>query len=172
MSVILIKRCTYSLKHRSAIQRRLESLKKNPLPNTARMVDFYWIDPHMIELHLEYLPGQTLSKFLECANDELKNSAFPILLKKLRAQKKLWKKERFIHGDLSLSNILIDQTADNNYLQLYFIDWLIDLKSFQATPKYASFLVLLGLRNWMTEAHAFHRIEREILRHCIKECVY
>ena len=72
---------------------------------------------------------------------------------------KLWRKSGFIHGDLSPRNILIDFTTE----QVYFVDWILDLESFEATPQYASKEVYLKRRTWFSDHYSADIICSELL---------
>lgn len=68
-----------------------------------------------------------------------------------------WRSQGFVHGDLSPRNILIDF----NHRALFFVDWVLDLESFEATPQYAAKEVYQKRRTWFSDYYAAAIICRE-----------
>ena len=80
----------------------------------------------------------------------------PEIRTNLRRQAELWKREGFIHGDLSLRNMLVN--FDRGPVRLWFIDWITDLNSFEGTPRYASSEVYRGRRSHDSDRYAIEQI--------------
>jgi serine/threonine protein kinase len=67
-----------------------------------------------------------------------------------------WRRKNFVHGDLSPRNILVDANG-----MPWCTDWLLELRSYEGTPKYASDEVFSGNHSFSSDHFALHRIFAE-----------
>lgn len=131
------------------IAQRLSEIRDHGPVNVPRLIS-YGFSGDLARLETERVPGTPL-KTSRIAQDQLLQ-----VLAALSSQVELWRRDGFVHGDLSPRNILVD--ASSGRPQLWFIDWIVDLEGFEATPLYASPEVMNGRRSHDSDCYAIERI--------------
>ncbi len=148
----------------SRIQRIAARLKyvQNAAPANTQELLRFGFNGERLRLELKHVPGVTLANLLQhpAGKDHLGKVAAL-----LTEQIKLWQRENFIHGDLSLTNTLLTREQVHGRFQLCFIDWIVDLTSFEGTPQFASPEVFRGRRSHASDRYAIEKILCIVRRH-------
>lgn len=140
---------------------RLKQLIDRPPSGVPRLLDFGWSGATpgkpLLRLETEWVPGASLFQ----VRNLLRSRDLRKIATQLRRQAAIWQAEGFVHGDLSPSNILVQRHNGENAV-LRFVDWVVDLNGFEATPRYAAPEVFAGRRSFASDRYAI----REILKSC------
>lgn len=110
------------------------------LPSAIPKISGYQFRENRLELKIKYIEGGSPTRV---SNEHMRN---------ILAQ---WKKEGFVHGDLSPSNLIYDGK------ELWCIDWLVDLDTYRGTPRYASHEVFRGKHTHTSDEYAFCKMVGE-----------
>ncbi len=146
----LIKWQKISYSQLTRISERLSLMQRYPPNSVPELLNFGLTVENSVRLCFQRVLGQNLNSCMHnlCLHEK------KWIIDTLQKQISQWKNQDFVHGDLSLRNILYDNT--NN--QLWFIDWILDLKSFSGTPYFASKEVFKGIHTYESDAFAMMRI--------------
>lgn len=117
----------------------------------------YRLNNHVLRLSLLRVQADPLFCLRSTLNQQTKQS----IAIKIKESLFCWSKLGFIHGDLSPRNILINTKP---FLQIYFIDWVLDLQSFIATPYYSNQEVYKGKRSLSSDQYAARKIVEWLLQ--------
>lgn len=132
---------------------RLQQIVSEPPPHVPRLLS-YGLADHVLRLEFERIEGlslHALNSHLEQSDTRLKARLRYCFAQVLND----WNRNGFVHGDLSPRNILLDTRTG---MGVWCIDWIVDLQSYECTPRYASLEVLKGLRSTQSDRHAFDTI--------------
>ena len=82
--------------------------------------------------------------------------------RELRATIADWRSNGFVHGDLTPRNILVETGPEGP--RAWFVDWILDLSSFEGTPQFAASEVWEGRRSAESDCYAIDKILCILLR--------
>lgn len=150
------------------IESRLHNIKNNPPNAIPAILSFGWIshcekskiDQALLRLELQCIVGLPLFRAAALLSDQTLKS----LCSELQKQTLIWQKQGFVHGDLSPRNVLVATPRSSKIPRLWFVDWVLDLKSYEATPAYASRDVYQRNRSWRSDEYALDRMIRQLRR--------
>lgn len=135
---------------------RLQRMGENPPRSVPRLISFglladnqspiiRLVTPHVRGLNLFQIMNET------CSNEKKQ------IARELRCLSKIWQSQNFVHGDLSPRNIIVE-LLQGKLIRIWCIGWVLDLKSFEATPYYSSKDVFYGNRSFLSDDFAIERI--------------
>lgn len=137
---------------------RCQKLKSRAIFGVPRLIHFgilshpYCSKSFLLRIEHERALGAPLQTLTVRERKELKKPLKEIFQKTLIE----WKKAEFIHGDLSLRNILIFPEVKP---RVTFIDWLINIHGFSGTPLFTAPEVLKGRpRTFESDCFALNKI--------------
>jgi Ser/Thr protein kinase RdoA (MazF antagonist) len=151
---ILVKWRHVPFAAQARVSARLAALRANPPAGVPPLHSYGWLAQggagSRLRLSLGLVSGVPLAVCLPAlgASTRLEVS------EALRALLESWRKVGFVHGDLSPRNILVDVRR----AEVWCIDWILDLKGFEATPRYAAPAVFQGRRSHDTDRFALAEI--------------
>lgn len=158
----IVKWARTPARRRREILERLRSIRLQPPLNVPALISYAFVERGagraVLRLEFERVSGRPLQSSAEFSRTH------PLRTQLLAAVNKSvenWKQIGFVHGDLSPRNILLDLHPQTGRLnRVWFIDWIVDLKGFEATPRYAAPEVFQGRRSVLTDQYAIDIILR------------
>lgn len=136
------------------ITRRLCHLAFHPPSGVPRIRSYGLGSDSRLRIELERVPGRSLHSCL----GQLSHQDRCELARRLSRQLAIWRGEGFVHGDLSLRNILIERQPHGPLKRVWFIDFIFDLESRQGTPQFASPDVAKGVHSHDSDRYSIEQI--------------
>jgi hypothetical protein len=135
------------------VSKRLYSIQKKPPSGVAPLLRFGFAgltrSKVLLRMERQWVPGVPLAALAS----QINVLEYQALANTLMFHVIQWQSEGFVHGDLSPSNILVDRKPDQPP-SISFIDWVVDLASYEATPKYAAPSVFDGNRDFESDLYS------------------
>ena len=142
----------------ACLSKRLSEIKQKRPDHIPPLICYGFVN-RGLRLEVQKVLGERFDSPFISRAFELKNQNKEIFFKITQAALQSWAHLPFIHGDLSPRNILVQLDSTNQLIQnVWFIDWLLDLKSYRGTPKYCSPQVFHGKRSPLTDQFALETI--------------